>query len=85
MTRAAFNLYVETLLAPTLEKGDVVILDNLSSHKSDASQDCLKARGVWLLFLPPYSPDRNPIEKAFQLKAHMRAAQGRTGDALQPL
>ncbi len=83
MTRAAFNLYVETQLAPTLDKGDVVILDNLSSHKSDAAQDCLKARGAWFLFLPPYSPDLNPIEMAFsKLKAHMRAAQARTCDAL---
>jgi transposase len=83
MTRAAFNLYVETQLAPTLDRADVVISDNLSSHKSDAAQDCLKARGAWFLFLPPYSPDLNLIEMAFsKLKAHMRAAQARTCDAL---
>jgi transposase len=62
-------------LAPTLSKGDVVILDNLSSHKSDAA-DCLKEKGAWFLFLPPYSPDLNPIEMAFsQLRAHARASR----------
>ena len=83
MTRAAFNVYVETQLAPTLDKGDVVILDNLGSHKSEGAAECLKAKGAWFLFLPPYSPDLNPIEMAFsKLKAHMRAAQARTYDAL---
>jgi transposase len=83
MTRAAFNVYVETQLAPTLDKGDVVLLDNLGSHKSEAATECLKAKGAWFLFLPPYSPDLNPIEMAFsKLKAHMRAAQARTYDAL---
>ena len=83
MTRAAFNVYVETQLAPTLERGDVVILDNLGSHKSEMAEDCLKSRGAWFLFLPPYSPDLNPIEMAFsKLKAHMCAAQARTYDAL---
>ncbi len=83
MTRAAFDVYVETQLAPTLGKGDVVMLDNLSSHKSEAAAGCLKARGAWFLFLPPYSPDLNPIEMAFsKLKAHMRAAQARNYGAL---
>jgi transposase len=83
MNRPAFEVYVETQLAPTLNKGDVVILDNLSSHKSETAQRCLKAKGAWFLFLPPYSPDLNPIEMAFsKLKAHMRAAQARTYDAL---
>ena len=77
------HAYVETQLAPTLERGDVVILDNLSSHKSEAAAEGLKAKGAWFLFLPPYSPDLNPIEMAFsKLKAHMRAAQARTYDAL---
>ena len=62
MTRAAFNVYVETQLAPTLDKGDVVLLDNLGSHKSETAAEYLKARGAWFLFLPPYSPDLNPIE-----------------------
>lgn len=60
MNRAAFETYVETQLAPTLNKGDVVILDNLSVHKSPKAAACLKQRGAWFLFLPPYSPDLNP-------------------------
>jgi predicted DNA-binding transcriptional regulator AlpA len=63
--------------------GDVVILDNLSAHKSQASQTLLKAQGNWLLFLPPYSPDLNPIEMAFsKLKAHLRRLKARTLDDL---
>ncbi len=61
----------------------MVLLDNLSSHKSEAAAECLKAKGAWFLFLPPYSPDLNPIEMAFsKLKAHMRAAQARNYGAL---
>jgi transposase len=83
MNRAAFETYVETQLAPTLNKGDVVILDNLSVHKSPKAAACLKQRGAWFLFLPPYSPDLNPIEEAFaKLKAHLRKAKARTFDAL---
>jgi len=83
MTRDAFDTYVLTQLAPTLAPGDVVILDNLAAHKSDKAAQALKARGAWLLFLPPYSPDLNPIEMAFsKLKAHLRAACARTFDAL---
>ena len=83
MTRDAFDLYVETQLAPTLEPGDVVILDNLAAHKSPRAAQALKARGAWFLFLPPYSPDLNPIEMAFsKLKAHLRAAAARTFDTL---
>ena len=83
MHRAAFNVYIETQLAPTLTKGDVVIADNLSSHKSEQAVQCLRAKGAWFLFLPAYSPDLNPIEMAFsKLKALMRAAQARTYDAL---
>jgi transposase len=79
MTSAAFTIYVETQLAPTLNKGDVVILDNLGSHKNQAAAGCLQERGAWFLFLPPYSPDLNPIEMAFsKLKAHMRAVQARS-------
>lgn len=75
MNRAAFDTYVETQLAPTLQKGDVVILDNLAVHKSARAAACLKAKGAWFLFLPPYSPDLNPIEMAFaKLKAHLRKA-----------
>ena len=62
MNRNTFDTYIETQLAPTLRKGDVVILDNLPSHKSAYAADVLKDRGAWFLFLPPYSPDLNPIE-----------------------
>jgi hypothetical protein len=60
INRATFDSYVETQLAPTLRRGDVVILDNLSSHKSPRAADSLRDVGAWFLFLPPYSPDLNP-------------------------
>lgn len=83
MTRQIFETYVETQLAPTLSTGDVVILDNLPAHKSERAADCLKQRGAWFLFLPPYSPDLNPIEQLFaKIKAHLRKAEARTFDAL---
>ncbi|MGF1626897.1 MAG: IS630 family transposase [Alphaproteobacteria bacterium] len=83
MDRTAFDLYVETQLAPTLQPGDVVILDNLSVHNSPRAAQILKERGAWLLFLPQYSPDLNPIEQAFaKLKAHLRKTAARTYDAL---
>ncbi len=81
MNGQAFELYVERELAPTLNKGDVVILDNLSSHKNPKAAEILKDVGAWFLFLPPYSPDFNPIEMAFsKLKAHLRKACARTYD-----
>jgi transposase len=83
MDRTAFNLYIETQLAPTLERGDVVVLDNLSVHKSARAAEALRACGAWFLFLPQYSPDLNPIEMAFsKLKAHLRGAAARTFEAL---
>jgi transposase len=83
MTRRIFEIYVETQLAPTLSKGDVVILDNLPAHKSERAAECLKQRGAWFLFLPAYSPDLNPIEQAFaKIKAHLRKAEARTIEAL---
>ena len=83
MNRETFDTYVETQLAPTLQQGDVVILDNLSSHKSAKADAILRQRGAWFLFLPPYSPDLNPIEMAFaKLKAHLRRIGARTIDAL---
>jgi transposase len=83
MNRRIFDTWVQTQLAPTLTKGDVVILDNLSAHKSQAAKRAIRARGAWLLFLPPYSPDLNPIEMAFsKLKAHLRAKAARTIDDL---
>jgi hypothetical protein len=60
MNRAIFDTYIETQLAPTLQPGDVVILDNLPSHKSPKAKAILKEQGAWLLFLPPCSPDLNP-------------------------
>lgn len=79
----AFDAYVETQLAPVLNKGDVVILDNLNTHKSRRAADALAARGAWFLFLPKYSPDLNPIEMAFsKLKAHLRRLAARTYDDL---
>ncbi|MCW2763473.1 MAG: Transposase protein [Marmoricola sp.] len=83
LNRAIFEAYVETQLAPTLHKGDVVILDNLAAHKSPRAQAQIKTRGAWMLFLPPYSPDLNPIEMAFaKLKAHLRKQACRTIDDL---
>lgn len=83
MNRRMFDLYVETQLAPTLQKGDVVILDNLASHKSAKAEAILEKCGAWFLFLPPYSPDLNPIEMAFaKLKAHLRRIGARTIDTL---
>jgi transposase len=83
MNRRIFEAWVETQLAPTLSKGDVVILDNLPAHKSQAAEEAIRARGAWVLFLPPYSPDLNPIEMAFsKLKAHLRAKAARTIDDL---
>ena len=83
MDREMFDLYIETQLAPTLHKGDVVILDNLPVHKSPKSQALLKEQGNWFLFLPRYSPDLNPIEMAFaKLKALIRKAAARTYDDL---
>lgn len=74
-----FQLYVEQILAPTLSKGDVVILDNLGSHKGKAARAAIRAKGAHMIFLPPYSPDLNPIEQVFaKLKHLMRNAQPRT-------
>ena len=81
--REAFDIYIETQLAPTLAPGDVVILDNLSVHKSAKAEAAVQAKGAWMLFLPQYFPDLNPIEMAFsKLKAHLRKASARTFDAL---
>lgn len=78
-----FRIYVERVLAPTLEPGDIVILDNLGSHKSAAVRRLIEARGARLLFLPPYSPDLNPIELAFaKLKALLRKASERSVEDL---
>jgi transposase len=77
-----FGLYVEKVLAPTLSAGDVVVMDNLGSHKGKAIRSAIRARGARLIFLPPYSPDLNPIEQVFaKLKHLMRKAQPRDVEA----
>ena len=79
----AFERYIETQLAPTLQKGDVVVLDNLPAHKRDDARRAVERRGAWLLFLPPYSPDFNPIENAFaKLKSLLRRAAERSVQGL---
>jgi len=83
MNRRIFETYVDTQLAPTLSAGDVVILDNLAAHKSLKAEAAIRARGAWVLFLPPYSPDLNPIEMAFaKLKTLLRKKAVRTIDQL---
>lgn len=83
MDGPAFEAWVETQLAPTLRKGEVVIADNLKVHKSPKAAAILREKGAWFLFLPRYSPDLNPIEMAFaKLKAHLRRIGARTLDAL---
>ena len=78
-----FEAYARHVLAPTLRPGDIVILDNLSSHKRAAAREVIEARGARLRFLPPYSPDFNPIEMAFaKLKALLRKAAERTVEGL---
>ena len=78
----SFRTYVDQILVPTLKPGDVVILDNLGSHKGKAARRAIRAIGARLLFLPPYSPDLNPIEQVFaKLKHLMRKANERTVDA----
>jgi transposase len=82
----SFLAYVEQVLTPTLRPGDVVVLDNLAVHKQPAVQDAIEAVGARLRFLPPYSPDFNPIEQAFaKLKAFLRAARPRSFDQVNAL
>ncbi len=79
----AFRAYVEQVLAPTLSPGDLVVLDNLGSHKVAGVRDAIEARGASLLFLPAYSPDLNPIEQVFaKLKHLIRSAAPRSREAL---
>ena len=78
----SFTAYVEQVLVPTLKPGDIVILDNLGSHKNKAVRRAIRAVGARLLFLPPYSPDLNPIEQVFaKLKHLLRKAAERTVEA----
>ncbi len=78
-----FSDYIEQVLGPTLNAGDVVVMDNLSAHKVKGIEELLQARGARSLYLPPYSPDLNPIEKAWsKFKQFLRAAKARTKEAL---
>ncbi len=82
-TREVFELYIEEVLAPSLCTGDVVVMDNLSSHKSQRVRELIEGRACNLLYLPPYSPDMNPIEEAFaKVKGVLRKVQARTRGAL---
>ncbi len=80
-----FTVYVAQVLCPELQPGDIVIIDNLSVHKAPALATLIAARGATLRYLPPYSPDLNPIELAFaKLKSHLRRAAARSLRALLP-
>lgn len=79
-----FEAYVEHLLAPSLRPGDIVVMDNLSAHKRAATHEAIEAAGASVWFLPPYSPDLNPIEQAFsKIKQAMRHAAARSVEALE--
>ena len=83
MNGAVFRAWVEQMLAPELRPGDIVVMDNLAAHKVAGVREAIEARGAELRYLPPYSPDLNPIEQAFaKLKALLRKAAERTVDGL---
>ena len=83
MTGDMFRAYVERVLAPSLEPGDVVVMDNLAAHKVAGISNAIAAIGASVLYLPPYSPDLNPIEQVFaKLKALLRKAAARTKEVL---
>ena len=78
-----FRVYIQEVLAPTLSEGDIVVMDNLSAHKVAGVREAVEARGAQLLYLPPYSPDLNPIERCWsKIKTALRAANARTREAL---
>lgn len=83
MNGEAFRVYVEKVLVPCLSQGDIVVIDNLPAHKVQGVRAVIEAKGAILIYLPPYSPDLNPIEMAFaKLKALLRKAAARTRDSL---
>ena len=83
MDGKAFTAYIQRVLAPELKPGTVVILDNFATHKIKPAKQAIEAAGCWFLFLPPYSPDLNPIEMAFaKLKNHLRSVGARTFDGV---
>jgi transposase len=82
-TREVFETYLEQALGPTLRPGQIVVMDNLSSHKGGRVKEIIEGRGCELLYLPPYSPDFNPIEQAFsKVKGILRRAEARTRESL---
>ena len=82
-TRAVFEAYVEKVLAPSLRCGQVVVMDNLTAHKGERVRELIEERSCKLLYLPPYSPDFNPIEEAFsKIKGLLRRGEARTREAL---
>src|SRR3712207_9382123 len=77
-TARVFEAYVEGVLAPSLKRGQIIIMDNLSAHKTDRVSELIERQGCELLYLPPYSPDLNPIEEAFsKIKGLLRKAEDR--------
>ena len=83
--REVFEAYLEHVLAPTLKPGQIVVMDNLSAHKGERVRELIEQRGCELVYLPPYSPDFNPIEQAFsKVKDLMRRAEARTREAAKP-
>jgi transposase len=84
MDGEVFRAWCEQMLAPALRPGHIVVMDNLAAHKVDGVRQAIEARGATLLYLPPYSPDLNPIENAFaKMKAHVRKAAARTIETLE--
>ena len=82
-TREVFEAYVEQVLSPVLRPGQIVVMDNLTAHKGNRVKKLIEQRGCELLYLPPYSPDFNPIEEAFsKVKGILRRAEARTREAL---
>ena len=82
-TREVFEAYLERVLALSLKPGQIVVMDNLSSHKGSRVRELIEGRGCELIYLPPYSPDLNPIEEAFaKIKALLRRVEARTREAL---
>ena len=79
-----FKIYVQEVLCPTLSAGDVVVMDNLAAHKVSGIRELIEAKGAKLIYLPPYSPDLNPIEKCWsKIKTYLRKAKARTRDELE--
>jgi transposase len=84
--RMVFETYLEDVLCPTLERGQIVVMDNLSAHKGERVRELIEQKGCELIYLPPYSPDFNPIEQAFsKLKSYLREACARSQQRLMEI